>query len=555
MLAALLMLVQGLCLTAGPVQSVRVVLPDDEGVIAQRAAGILGRQITERCGAKVQANGEAAWTVELGLEAGIGTEGYKITNGPGGTVRILGNDERGLLYGVGRFLRSSRYDEGGFTPGTWRGTSVPRCPMRGIYLATHFNNYYEAATPGELEHYVEDLSLWGINLLALAYPHWQYAGHDDPAARKMAEHLRRIMRVAKQVGMRVTIGDALNGGFTSTPKEIRCTPVPDPLGRHGNFGVNLCPSKPAARELLLKNWGQLLDEFADPGLDCITYWPYDEGGCGCQECWPWGARGYLSLSRLVSALAHKKCPRLKVVLSTWTFDTPPAGEWEALSKALAEDKTWADYIQADAHEDFPRFPLEQGLPGDLPLLNFPEISMWGQSPWGGYGANPLPARLQRLWNQTERRLSGGTPYSEGIYEDINKAICSQFYWDPERPAMETVREYGAFEYSPVVADNFVKVVEAFELNHKRKEIGPGAEEAFDRVQKMEARLTPQARAAWRWRIVYLRALIDHELLKTHGKLEGKALQEAFRQLTAIYHAEHAHSMPIRPPQIGNAVAK
>jgi len=357
------------------------------------------------------------------------------------------------------------------------------------------------------------------------------------------------------VGMRVSVGDALNGGFTSTPKEMRCTPVPDPLGRHGNFGVNLCPSQPVAREQLLKNWDQLLDEFADPGLDCITYWPYDEGGCGCQDCWPWGARGYLSLSRAVSALARKKCPHIKVIVSTWTFDTPPAGEWEALNRALAEDKSWADYIQADAHENFPRFPLERGVPGDLPLLSFPEISMWGQSPWGGYGANPLPARLQRLWNQTERKLSGGTPYSEGIYEDINKAICSQFFWDPERTAIETVREYAAFEYSPAVADDLVKVVEAFEKNHLRKEIGPSAEEAFDRVKSIEAKLTPRARAAWRWRIVYLRALIDHELLKTHGKLEGKALQGAFRELTAIYHAEHAHSMPIRPPQIGDAGVK
>jgi hypothetical protein len=552
---AFLTLIDVVCLAADPVPSVRVVLPGNAGAIARRAGGILGRQIAERCGAKVVTAGETAWSVELGIEAGIGTEGYKIVDGPGGSVRILGNDDRGLLYGVGRFLRNSRYDRGGFTPGTWRGRSVPKCPMRGIYLATHFNNYYEAASPAELECYVEELSLWGFNLLALTYPHWQYTSYDDPAARKMTEHLRRTMAVAKRVGMRVSIGDALNGGFTSTPKEMRCTPVPDPLGRHGNFGVNLCPSKPAAREQLLKNWDRLLDEFADPGLDCITYWPYDEGGCGCQDCWPWGARGYLSLSRAVSALVRKKCPHVKVIVSTWTFDTPPSGEWEALNKVLAEDKSWADYIQADAHEDFPRFPLERGPPGDLPLLNFPEISMWGQSPWGGYGANPLPARLQRLWKQTQRKLSGGTPYSEGIYEDINKAICSQFYWDPERPAIETVREYAAFEYSPDVADDVVKVVAAFEKNHLRGEIGPGAEEAFDRVKRIDAKLTPRARAAWRWRIVYLRALIDRELLKTRGKLEGKAIQEAFRELTVIYHAEHAHSMPIRPPQIGDAGAK
>jgi len=89
----------------------------------------------------------------------------------------------------------------------------------------------------------------------------------------------------------------------------------------------------------------------------------------------------------------------------------------------------------------------------------------------------------------------------------------------------------------------------------RTKIGPSAEENFDRVKRMETKLTLQARSAWRWRIVFLRALIDRELLNSHGKLEGKTLQEAFRELTAIYHAEHAHSMPIRPPQIGDTTVK
>ena len=44
-------------------------------------------------------------------------------------------------------------------------------------------------------------------------------------------------------------------------------------------------------------------------------------------------------------------------------------------------------------------------PGQLPLLNFPEISMWGQNPWGRYGANSLPGCLQRLWNQTQHKLA------------------------------------------------------------------------------------------------------------------------------------------------------
>lgn len=133
--------------------------------------------------------------------------------------------------------------------------------------------------------------------------------------------------------------------------------------------------------------------------------------------------------------------------------------------------------------------------------------------------------------------------------------CSEFFWNPAHPAIETVREYAAFEFSPDVAEEVVKVVDAFEKNHHRGEIGPSAQEAFDRVHRIEAKLTPQARAAWRWRVIYLRALIDREMLRTQGKLEGKALREAFRELTAIYHAENAHSMPIRPPQISDADSK
>ena len=132
------------------------------------------------------------------------------------------------------------------------------------------------------------------------------------------------------------------------------------------------------------------------------------------------------------------------------FDTPPEGEWQGLADALAKADRWVDYILADAHEDFPRYPLDVGVPGNLPLLNFPEISMWGNWPWGGSGANPLPARFQRLWDQVKHVVQGGFPYSEGIYEDMNKAVVAQFYWDRDRSARETLEEYIAYEFGPGV---------------------------------------------------------------------------------------------------------
>jgi hypothetical protein len=64
-------------------------------------------------------------------------------------------------------------------------------------------------------------------------------------------------------------------------------------------------------------------------------------------------------------------------------------------------------LLADAHEDFPRYPLDAGVPGNLPLLNFPEISMWGNWPWGGFGANPQPAYLPPWRNNEHFTLAGG----------------------------------------------------------------------------------------------------------------------------------------------------
>ena len=61
-------------------------------------------------------------------------------------------------------------------------------------------------------------------------------------------------------------------------------------------------------------------------------------------------------------------------------------------------------------------------------------------------------------------------------------------------------------------------------------------EAFALAQRIDGKLTPAARRNWRWRILYLRALIDRELFEKKGKLEGQALSKAFDELKTIYHA-------------------
>lgn len=527
------------------VTSIRLVLPTQPDPVVQKIAGVFARQVQSRCNATVITEGTAPLTVELVIESGISNEGYQITD-DSSTIRIRGNDNRGLLYGVGKFLHTSIYTSAGFNAGAWRGVSVPKMPYRGMYFATHFQNYYQVAPIEEVRQYVEDVSLWGTNNFLVWFGMEEFNGINDPKAQAMLDRLRALLKTAKDLGLDVGIGGVGNDGYRNSPSELRATMVPFCQG------VELCPNKPGVLELELQFCQEKFDAFKSIGLDYWFVVPYDNGGCGCEKCVPWGINGFLKVAEPEARAFRRAYPNGKVVMSTWYFDHPQlfSGEWEGLTaKFKAQKPDWLDYIMADNFKEYPRYPLDHGVPGGLPLVNFPDISMWGQNPWGGYGTNPMPARLQQRWDETQKHLSGGIPYSEGIYEDLNKVICTQFYWEPDRSAMETVKEYAAFEFSPEVADDVASVVQIFEKNHERDQIGECAVTAYQLMEKAEAKLTPQARSAWRWRLIRIRAAIDEEIYRNSlGQGRDKVFRQACEELTKISHAETVWSV-LRPVPI------
>ena len=514
-------------------------------------AGILKRAIYERCEGEEAISGDEAVQIALTFDSGIGDEGYSISDGTNGSIRITGNDERGLLYGVGKFLRTSKYEGGIFEPGKWRGTSVPVCPVRGIYLATHFMNFYEAAPAEVVVEYLEDLALWGFNTCIVHFPTWQFEDIADSHTAAWLRNVKILFRAAQKAGIRIGLIQAPNQGFSSTPDELRGVKVPG--NRRGNFGVNICPAKPGAKKLLMELYEKLLDEFSGDGLDYLIFWPYDEGGCACEHCWPWGGRGFLEISKEMAVLVREQVPGCRIVLSTWCFenedDRNPDGEWAGLAEEMKKDRNWIDYIMADGHDFyFPKFPLEPGLPGDLPLLTFPEISMWGKFPWGGFGATPLPVHFQTLWDNVKGRIAGGTLYSEGIYEDINKALYAGFFWNPERTAEETLREYIAYEFSPGVIDETVMLIHLLEQNHSRR-ILETAEKALEIAEEIDKKLPEKSRQSWRWRILYLRSLIDLQLCLPADREKVDSLKKAYTELEKIYYTNEKTLRNVRPPEV------
>lgn len=531
---------------------------------ASRITAMARRQIESRSAAKVVASGKAGHTLHFEIQDGIGAEGFRIEDGPGGVVRIIGNDARGLLYGLGKFLRSSDYTDGVFTPGKWQGASAPDEPIRGAYFATHFHNFHHAAPLAEVERYLEDIALWGINVLTVFFDIHPYRGINDSDARVMIARLKSLLNTARKIELSTGLVFIGNDAYANSPEEMRADYTD---GHDGYFQApfchyhtELCPNKPGARELILKWVEERLEAFADIAPDYLWLWPYDQGGCTCSQCAPWGANGFLSIAEPTARLYRRYVPHGKVVLSTWFFDRFIHGEWSGLDDAFRKKKPdWVDYILADDYGDkFPDYPLQHGVPGGLPLVSFPEISMYGyEGLWGGVGANPLPHHFQKIRDVSGKHLAGGFPYSEGIYEDINKAIIAQFQWEKDRKAMDTVREYIAFEYSPEVMDDVVTAVEILEKNIKHSvkkqddiyylpmERSADADKAWMLLKNADRRLSSQARKSWRWRILYLRGLIDAELAANDFRITERC-EDAFGELVGIYHAERA-ALVVSPP--------
>lgn len=530
---------------------IRVGIEGAENPLVNRTFEILKDRLQQRCSVKViKATTDAH--IILTVDENLPKEAFRLDQADK-AVRIAGGSPQGLLYGVGKFLRTSQYD-GMLKPSAWRGTSVPQGSLRGMYFASHFHNWYHQASKEEIARYMEDLALWGVNAVKVIFPMINLQDWNDPQAEPAMATMRQYAQTAKELGLQFATG-VNNTMFIGAPKEIQATPLPDPTHRRGNSGHPICPNIPEGHAYLMENARQLFKRLSDVGLDILVFWPYDEGGCACEKCQPWGSNGYLKLSRDLAELGRTYFPNFKTVLSTWMFDTPPEGEWKGLTDYLKSGGEWMDYILADAHEDFPRYPLENGIPGNRPLLNFPEISMWGNSPWGGFGANPLPARFQRLWDQVKQSVKGGFPYSEGIYEDMNKVVEAQFYWDKDQTAKTTLEEYIAYEFGTGVTEDVLTLVEFLEnaASHSYKKEPVDTNEvkrAYKLAESVHARLPEWVKKNWRWEILHLRAILDRERFGGGG-LETPAAEAAMMRLIEIYHCQMETDDPyhhrVRPP--------
>ena len=513
----------------------------------------------------------AGRSVRFCATADVSPERYAVADGMNGEIVVSGATRRACVYGLGRLLREPDF----------RSASEPGMPLRGIYFATHFGNWYDRATDREIAEYVEDLALWGCNQVRVWFDMHDFKGADDPRAVAQAAKLKRILLAAERCGLETSLVALANEGFADSPQALRADWRAGRNGyRHelvGHYHVEICPSKPGGLERILADRASVLDLFAGVKLSNVSFFPYDQGGCTCAGCAPWGVNGMFKILPGFSRLVKERFPGCRIDFGTWRFDAfGDLGEWKGLFARGEELRRFADEISVERVDE-----IVGGAPGGLPASAMSEISMDGMLPWGGYGANPRPRRYERQVRGGQRRLAGFRPYSEGIYEDLNKVIFLALGWDSSRSADEAVKDYarlyfgsGAEEVAEAVvlleenlghSSSFVQdgksygVYDAVKIDRSRPFVRrlsdrrpdlAKARRACDLLEGVDRILPSDRRTSWRWRILLLRARIDVRLAEG-AEADDPQLVSAFEELARIYKSD-ARTEPCLAPVLANA---
>ncbi len=492
------------------INSINLNFSDDLSYIA----GIVKKRISDRSNIKFNYNTDSDYNITIILDETLPCH-YRIVKEQKG-VEITGSSFCNLIAGCGKWLHNTKYRADFIIPSEIVGDFTGKCEVRGMYYAMHFYNFYQLADESHIREATEDLALWGFNYIStLLPPLINLFSKEDPNAPVLRAQSERIQKIAKSLGMKFNVGYVLNADFKNQREDVKAEPNYDPHERRGNNGENICPSKPGALEYIKSNWEWLLDNYNTEDVDMFGTNLYDEGGCGCPDCLPYGSNGFVKLWEYVKDTIKSKLPNAKFSLSTWMLYDDIPEEWEGLIDYLNKSGEF-DYLTINTEYWFQKYPLTHKLPRKL--LNFPEISMWGMFPWGAYGANPIPKHLAKVLKEEKDIISGGFPYSEGIAEDINKVLISELYFNGSVDFDNVLSEYINFEFSDEVIKDVKALIENIEYNQDQKLMEQTGVCDWSKVENAEILAEkinshPSLRKDnWRWRILYIRAKLERERL-------------------------------------------
>ena len=322
-----------------------------------------------------------------------------------------------------------------------RATESPICEL---YAVGHFGNWYEVAGQNEMRRVLIEAKHWGFN----RYADWfDTLDCVDPFAGDPQYSLANALWDLKRTHFRTAQSLGLATDLIITPNHVfRDQLKPEWLAKPGARiqGQLICPHQPGAREAILKNYTHLFADLAKAGvnLTAINSAPYDYGGCGCDQCKPW-ILTFAQLTVDIHKIARTYHPKVELHFIGWW--------WSAEDHKLFAQ--WMDdHAPGLAASMALHIPYDKTGVADVPLpkgcrkhafvhIGYPDRST-PRDIYAKTGPVVAPKRLaDTVRDLRAQSVAGVMAYSEGIYDDVNKALLGGLFSGKEKTSRDVLETY------------------------------------------------------------------------------------------------------------------
>ncbi|MCS6861615.1 MAG: hypothetical protein NZT92_15000 [Abditibacteriales bacterium] len=425
--------------------------------------------------------------IAISRQASNVAEGYSIRvrqDGARGVVSVVGNDARGVLFGVGKLLRLLRLERDRVrVPANLDITTAPKYALRGHQLGYRpKTNSYDGWSLPMWEQYIRDLTVFGCNAVELIPPRSDDAADSPHFPLPPMQMMEAMSRLLDEYGMDVWIWyPALDPDYAD-PKWV---------------------------EFALKEWGEVFKRL--PRIDALFV--------------PGGDPGHTQPKYLM-ALLEKQAQNLRRFhpkAQVWVAPQGFSQAWlDEFIQILQGEPAWLTGVVFGPQVRVSLAKLRELVPARYPIRHYPDITHsrqcqfpvpdwdWAYSLTEARECiNPRPRGMARIFRLLQPHTIGFLTYSEGCNDDVNKAIWSALGWDPDADIVEVLREYSRYFIGERYTDTFAQGLLALERNWQ----GPlltnaHVDTTLAQFQAMERAAAPQDKLNWRFQQALYRAYYD-----------------------------------------------
>lgn len=319
----------------------------------------------------------------------------------------------------------------------------PVFPIRECYCPAHFGNSYEAMWPLERREYLKEMKWWGFNRFADWMTTTDVCDPTDNQFQTLAvaSDDRKIAAFlsAQDLGMDLNLIITPNHVYLDQQRPAYAAKL-----KKGIFGQLVCPNHPKARKLIHSNYEMWFRKLAEAGIElsAVTGFAYDFGGCACKKCAPW-ILTFAELMKEAHEIARKYHPRIEPWVCSWWW-TPKEhkrfNEW-CRRKAPGWLKGMTMHILY-GDTSFKDVPVPKGCR----KVAFTHIGYSDEATsedlytkWGAtISPNRIPSTLEAI---SAKGAQGFQAYSEGVFDDINKALLAGLASGRARTAKTILKIY------------------------------------------------------------------------------------------------------------------